>query len=153
MNGNGCVHPSSDKASDGKHKRHQTEPVVFQQFEILSTIAHSFPFLLHLELNLEIDVANPQQPLRPAATLPSVFDIWSHVFNEIKATRLSLILSHAHGFAFLIFNAGSFSTSHNPSTSGPGKRTSSRDSWFNAETEMTRRKPALRRYRALKWTT
>ena len=55
----------------------------------MSAISRSFPSLTQLELNLEINIANPSEGLLPAVTLNNALDLWRHLWNKIKQCRNS----------------------------------------------------------------
>ncbi len=44
-------------------------------------------FLIKLELNLEINVADPDHPLQPAATNTSVTHLWNYIWTKTKESR------------------------------------------------------------------
>lgn len=50
-------------------------------------IIKSFWFLVKLELYLEINIADPEHPLQPAATYASVSHIWEYVWSNMKQVR------------------------------------------------------------------
>ena len=50
-------------------------------------ITKSFWFLVKLEFYLEIDIADPDHPLQPAATYASVSHIWDYVWSNMKQVR------------------------------------------------------------------
>jgi len=84
-----------------------------QPLKTLSTISHSFPSLIHQELNLEINISNRLRSLQPAATLTSSLDIWNHIWKETAAIRLTLPhLVPQPRLRALHINAGSFRQTH-----------------------------------------
>lgn len=50
-------------------------------------IIKSFWFLVKLEFYLEINIADPDHPLQPAATYASVSYIWDYVWSNMKQVR------------------------------------------------------------------
>lgn len=50
-------------------------------------IAKSFCYLVKLEFYSEINVADPDHPLQPAATYASVSHIWDYVWSNMKQVR------------------------------------------------------------------
>ena len=50
-------------------------------------IIKSFWFLVKLEFYLEINIADPDHPLQPAATYASVSHIWDYVWSNMKQVR------------------------------------------------------------------
>jgi len=50
-------------------------------------LAQSLWFLIKLELNLEINIAVPDRPLQPAATMTSVTHLWNYIWCKTKKSR------------------------------------------------------------------
>lgn len=50
-------------------------------------IAKLFWSLVQLEFYLEINIADPEHPLQPAATYASVSHIWNYVWSKMKQVR------------------------------------------------------------------
>ena len=67
-----------------------------------------------MELGLEINTANPQRPLKPAATLQSALDIWNYVFEGMRNSRAHQPNLAPHPrLRSLDVNVGSFKASQN----------------------------------------
>jgi len=85
----------------------------FQPLDTLSAIASRFPSLVHLEMNFEMNIAQPQQPLQPTVTLSSVRDIWIHIWKAMVTARLGRPdLVACPRLSALDINVGSFRVSH-----------------------------------------
>lgn len=76
-------------------------------------ICGSFPSLIHLGLNLEINISHPENPIYPAATLNSAHDLWKHVWKEIiEFRRTQPHLVPRPRLRSLKINVGSFRFGH-----------------------------------------
>lgn len=58
-------------------------------YRAFDQIAKSFWFLVKLEIYLEINIADPDHPLQPAATYDSVSHMWEYMWSKMKQTRES----------------------------------------------------------------
>lgn len=56
-------------------------------YRTFDRITKSLWFLVKLEFYLEINIADPDHPLRPAATYASVSHIWDYMWTNMKQAR------------------------------------------------------------------
>lgn len=59
----------------------------FKPYPTFDSIIRSFWYLVKLEFYLEINIADPDHPLQPAATYTSVAHIWDYVWSNMMRVR------------------------------------------------------------------
>jgi len=83
--------------------------LVHKPYPVLDCLAKYMCFLVELELNLEINIADPDNTLQPPATLASVSHLWDYVWSRMQhATKERSLVCQRPRLRQLNVNAGSF---------------------------------------------